>query len=113
MHADSIGIYNNVHEVCQGLWIDHAGISNRNLSGMKLYPNPTSESVNITFSAENAENGVVSVMNLMGQTVYTANVEVNEGYNMINVPVKGFTSGVYMVTMRTNTGISTQKLIVK
>ena len=113
MNADSIGIYNNVHEVCQGLWIDHTGISNRNLSGMKLYPNPTSESVNITFSAENAENGVVSVMNLMGQTVYTANVEVNEGYNMINVPVKGFTSGVYMVTMRTNTGISTQKLIVK
>ena len=41
------------------------------------------------------------------------NFEVNEGYNMINVPVKGFTSGVYMVTMRTNTGISTQKLIVK
>lgn len=113
MHADSIGIYNNVHEVCQGLWIDHTGLNNRNLSGMKMYPNPASESVNITFSAENAENGVISVMNLMGQTVYTSNVEVNEGYNMINVPVKNFTSGVYMVTLRTNTGISTQKLVVK
>ena len=80
---------------------------------MKMYPNPASESVNIAFSAINAENGVVSVMNLMGQTVYTNNVEVNEGYNLINVPVKNFNSGVYMVTLRTNTGISTQKLIVK
>lgn len=113
MHADSIGIYNNVHEVCQGLWIDPTGISNKNISGMKMYPNPASESVNISFSADNAENGVISVMNLMGQTVYTENVEVNEGYNMINIPVKGFTSGVYMVSLRTQTGISTQKLLVK
>lgn len=113
MDANQIGVYNNTNEVCQGLWIDSVGINNRNISGMKLYPNPASESVNLTFSAENSEPGVVSVMNLMGQTIYTNNVEVNEGYNMINVPVKNFTSGVYMVTLRTNTGISTQKLIVK
>lgn len=113
MDADSIGLYNNVDEVSQGLWIDPTGINNHNISGMKMYPNPASESVNVTFSAENAENGVVSVMNLMGQTVYTSNVEVNEGYNMINIPVKQFSEGVYMVTLRTNTGISTQKLIVK
>lgn len=113
MDADSIGIRNNVHEVCQGLWEDHTGISNRNLSGMKMYPNPASESVNIAFTAENAENGVISVMNLMGQTVYTKTVEVNEGNNMVNIPVKQLNSGVYMVSIRTNTGISTQKLIVK
>lgn len=111
--ADEIGVYNNTKEVCQGLWVDSTAINNRNISGMKMYPNPASESVNIAFSAINAENGVVSVMNLMGQTVYTNNVEVNEGYNLINVPVKNFNSGVYMVTLRTNTGISTQKLIVK
>jgi hypothetical protein len=113
MKADSIGIYNNTNEVCQGLWEDHWGLNNRNLSGMKMYPNPAENVVNISFSAENAENGVVSVMNLMGQTVYTSNLEVNEGYNFITLPVKQLTSGVYMVTLRTNTGISTQKLIVK
>ena len=113
LDADEIGTYNNVHEVCQGLWIDSVGINNRNISGMKMYPNPAENLVNITFSAENAESGVVSVMNLMGQTVYTANLEVSEGYNMITVPVKQLTSGVYMVTLQTNTGISTQKLVVK
>ena len=116
MDANQIGVFNNTNEVCQGLWIDSVGtvgINSRNISEMKMYPNPASEFVNITFSAENAEPGVVSVMNLVGQTIYTSNVEVNEGYNMIQVPVKNFTNGVYMVTLRTNTGISTQKLIVK
>lgn len=111
--ANEIGTYNNVHEVCQGLWLDSTAVSSRNLSGLKIYPNPATESVNISFAAENAESGVISVMNLMGQTVYTSNVEVNEGYNFITIPVKQLTSGVYMVSMRTNTGITTQKLIVK
>ena len=111
--ADEIGVYNNIDEVWQGLWIDSTGINNRNISGMKMYPNPASESVNVTFSAENAENGQISVMNLMGQMVYNSDVEVMEGYNLINIPVKQLNSGIYMVTIRTNTGISTQKLIVK
>lgn len=111
--ADEIGTFNNTNEVCQGLWQDQTGIDIRNLYDMKMYPNPAENVVNITFSAENAENGVVSVMNLMGQTVYTSNLEVNAGSNMITLPVKQLTSGVYMVSLRTNTGLSTQKLIVK
>jgi hypothetical protein len=116
MTADSIGIYNNVHEVCQGLWPDNysgVGITSNDLMNMKMYPNPATETVKITFSAENAQNGVISVMNLMGQTVYTSNLQVNEGSNYVILPVNEFNAGVYMVTLRTNTGLSTQKLIVK
>ena len=111
--ANDIGVYNNTDEVWQGLWIDSTGISNHNISGMKMYPNPATETVNITFAAENAENGVLSVLNLMGQTVYTMRVVVNEGYNMVTVPVNQLPAGIYMVNIRTNKGISTQKLIVK
>lgn len=113
MDADSIGIYNNVDEVWLGMWVDPTGISNQQLSGLKMYPNPATDIVNITFSSENAENGVISVMNLMGQTIYTQPVEIMEGYNFVTVPVNNFKSGVYLVTIRTNTGISTQKMIVR
>ena len=78
-----------------------------------MYPNPASESVNVTFSSEESANAVVSVMNLMGQMVYTDNVNIHEGYNMVTIPVNQFTSGVYMVNIKTNKGMSTQKLIVK
>jgi hypothetical protein len=110
---DSLGLFNNTTDIWQGLCIDPLGISNEAISGMKMYPNPASESVNISFSADNAENGEITVTNLMGQLVYSNNVEVTEGYNFINLPVKQLNSGIYMVTIRTNTGISTQKLIVK
>ena len=113
MNADSIGIYNNTNEVCQGLWIDPTGISNKVISGMKMYPNPASDMVKVTFSSEESSNAVVSVMNLMGQTVYTNNVSVNEGYNMVTIPVNQFRPGVYMVNVKTAKGTSTQKLIVK
>ncbi len=108
--ANQVGIYNNVDEVWQGLWV---GISNHNISGMRMYPNPATESVNVLFTAENTENGVLSVMNLMGQTVYTMNIDVNEGTNMVTVPVNQLPAGIYMVNIKTNKGISTQKLIVK
>lgn len=108
--ANQVGIYNNVDEVWQGLWV---GISNHNISGMRMYPNPATESVNVLFTAENTENGVLSVMNLMGQTVYTMNIDVNEGTNMVTVPVNQLPAGIYMVNIKTNRGISTQKLIVK
>lgn len=111
--ANDIGVYNNTDEVWQGLWIDSTGISNHNISGMKMYPNPATETVNITFAAENAENGVLSVLNLMGQTVYTMRVDVNEGYNFVTVPVNQLPAGIYMVNIKTNKGISTQKLIVR
>ena len=52
-------------------------------------------------------------MNLMGQTVYNENVDIQEGYNMVTVPVNNFRSGVYMVNIKTNKGTTTQKLIVK
>ena len=111
--ADSIGLYKNTNEVWQGIWIDPDGISNRVISGMKMYPNPASESVKVTFSSEESANAVISVMNLMGQTVYTENVNVQEGYNMVTLSVNNFRSGVYMVNIKTDKGTSTQKLIVK
>ena len=111
--ANEIGIYNNTDEVWQGLWIDSTGIANQTFSGMKMYPNPATESVNITFSSEEGANAVLSVMNLMGQTVYNMNVEVNEGYNMVTLPVNQLPAGVYMVNIKSNKGTTTQKLIVR
>lgn len=111
--ASEIGIYNNTDEVCQGLWLDSTAVANRIFSGMKMYPNPASESVNITFSSEENANAMLSVTNLMGQTVYNMNVNVYEGYNMVNVPVNQLPAGIYMVNIRSNKGTTTQKLIVK
>ena len=44
---------------------------------------------------------------------YTENVALNEGENTIRVNTSNFNAGVYMISITTNKGTSTQKLIVK
>ena len=110
--ADEIGVYNNTNEVCQGLWIDHTSVSDRNISDMMVYPNPANESVRIKFSSKESAKAVLSVMNLMGQVVYTENVAVHEGNNEVGVNVQNLRCGFYTVSLCAKSGISTQKLMI-
>lgn len=111
--ADQLGLYNNTVEIPQGLWIDHTGIADNTLSGMKLYPNPAADIANVAISSSESANGTMTITNLMGQMVYTENVALNEGENTIRVNTSNFNAGVYMISITTNKGTSTQKLIVK
>ncbi len=111
--ADQLGTYNNIEEIPDGLWIDHTGIADNTLSGMKLYPNPANEIANILIGSTESANATLAIYNLMGQVVYTENVALNEGNNVITVNTNDLEAGVYMVNIKTNKGTSTQKLIVR
>lgn len=111
--ANQLGLYNNTVEIPQGLWIDHVGIADNTLSGMKLYPNPASDFATVAISSSESANASMTIFNLMGQMVYNENVALNEGENTITVNTSNFQAGVYMINITTNKGTSTQKLIVK
>ena len=49
--TDSLGVYNNVEEIKQGLWIDPTGIADNTLEGMKLYPNPATDNLSVAISS--------------------------------------------------------------
>jgi len=70
-----------------------------------INPNPTSGEFTVTL-ADKAE-GSVEVVNMAGQVVASQKVE---GSAIIN---KALTAGVYTVIVKTNAGVSTQKLVVK
>lgn len=111
--ADSLGIYNNTVEIPQGLWIDHTGIADNTLSAMKLYPNPANNNVNVEVASTENTNGLMTITNLMGQVVSSQSVALNNGNNLVNVNISNLTSGIYMLSIKTNKGTSTQKLVVK
>ena len=109
--ADEIGTFNKTDEVSQGLW--QTGIVDNTLSNMKLYPNPATDNVNILIASKENANAQLNIFNLMGQLVYSENVAVAEGNNLVRVSTSNLQAGVYMVNIKTNAGTSTQKLIVK
>lgn len=110
---DSIGVYNNTREIPQGIWIDHTGIADNTLAGMTIYPNPATSDVHVAIASAETANATLAIYNLMGQMVYSENVALSEGNNMINANVNGLNAGIYMVNVKTAKGTCTQKLIVR
>lgn len=111
--ADQIGVYNNTREIPQGMWIDHTGIADNTLAGMKLYPNPATNDVHVAIVSAESANATLAIYNLVGQMVYSENVALTEGNNLIDVNINSLNAGIYMVNVKTAKGTSTQKLIVR
>jgi uncharacterized repeat protein (TIGR02543 family) len=74
---------------------------------VQIYPNPaTGGNFNVKLSSKEAT--VITIVNLQGQTVYSA--MVNDGFASINA---GLEAGVYIVSIQLENGLKTQKLVVK
>lgn len=112
INASEIGSFNNTTEVHTGIW-DEDGICENSLSEMKMYPNPASTSVIITVNSLTSSQATLSVTNLMGQTVYTNAIALSSGANQLTLNVSELSNGFYMVNIKSNTGTTTQKLIVR
>lgn len=109
--ASELGTYNNIEEVHKGIW---QGITATNsLSEMRIYPNPAVESVNIQVVSSKNEQVRLTISNLLGQVVYTENANLYNGVNYMKVNVSNLKSGVYVVNVKSNSGSTTQKLIVR
>lgn len=108
-----IGVYNNCQEVYQNLWNIGDGIKENTLSEMKIYPNPASNNVTVNLLSKEATHANLFVTNLMGQIVYTQNLPLETGSNQYELNISNFAAGFYLVNIRTNSGSSTQKLIIR
>ena len=92
-----------------GLFIDDIviGAGNgivENNNTVSIFPNPATSVLNV-----NAEGfSTIEIVNLLGQTVYTANTTSNMQINVSNLD-----NGVYFVRMNGENGTATQKFIKK
>ena len=74
-------------------------------SSVKLYPNPSSNFVKIT----NIEKADVSVTDLLGKTV----ISLKDVTNQTEINVSALQSGVYLFTVKNETGSQTVKFVKK
>jgi hypothetical protein len=78
------------------------------LTDMLVYPNPTSNELNVNFNLEETETATLRIFNLMGQVVEQRQVS-GQGVMTEQFDTAGLPEGTYMIRM--NTG--TQKLVKK
>lgn len=92
------------------------GIQNQNLDAVNnsvIYPNPAKTSAVVSINLESNSNVIVTVSNMVGQTVSTYSAEAIAGENSMEINVNDLAKGVYMVTVKIDNATSTKKLIVE
>ena len=74
---------------------------------VNIYPNPANDEINIEFDHVNTGSGI-SMVNILGQTVYTTNVSANN----IKINSHSFAPGVYTILYSTAGGSSSLGKVV-
>ena len=86
-----------------------AQFSGRSIN-MTVTPNPATNFATVSFDALKESQTTITVTNLLGQNVFTKDLGKTSTAT-IQIPVKEFTAGVYMVTVKCGFDEMTQKLI--
>jgi subtilisin-like proprotein convertase family protein len=87
------------------------GISeNTNNDILKLYPNPTTNLVNVVYNVNTTDSFIIEVADLQGKIILSKNMANNNG--QLQVDVSTLSDGIYFVNLKTNNNIKTVKLIV-
>ena len=109
---------NTTKEVLQSAWMDVVpnGVSDIDASGngiTNMYPNPATDNVTIQYQVGQAQNVNWTMTNSLGEVVRSGeNVQSNQGANQINVATDNLATGVYFMTLTTNEGVFTQRVVI-
>ncbi len=86
--------------------------STTEISGVSIYPNPTSSSVNLEMNIANPSEVSIQVTDLSGKIVATQNLGfLPLGKNQTTIQSTSFNNGLYYVTVSSNGSSVTKKLI--
>ncbi len=79
---------------------------------MDLYPNPTTDNVQVRYNLPVGGDGMLVITDVLGQVVYSENLDIAAGTNLIHVNTAALASGFYQITIRSN-GLQSSESLVK
>jgi hypothetical protein len=83
------------------------------VSGLDVYPNPSRDIFNISFSTKASQTVNVQVVNLLGEEIYTEELVDFEGYHQTVVDMNDKPKGVYFLEITTLNGRINQKIVLQ
>ncbi len=93
--------------------IQESEISRSSLEGLKIYPNPSSANVNISFEGFNEQNARLTIMDLSGRLIKTEELSDVSANSLYTMDTANLTAGIYLVNVTGENGTKrTAKLIV-
>lgn len=81
---------------------------------LSLYPNPTSNALNLSFNLPQKDEIVVSVFDLNGKLMHEINFGQKQvGKHDVSVDLRGLSTGTYVLKIQGNKNLITKKIIKK
>jgi Secretion system C-terminal sorting domain len=81
----------------------------KNIANITAVPNPATSVLNLTINATNAEPITLSVLNAMGQVVFTKATKSVIGANNYTIDVSPFANGIYTLNIQGTEGSTVKK----
>lgn len=81
------------------------------ISGLKLYPNPVKDQVTVQFALEKEQHVVTNVYSLDGKRIQTYEDNLSKGDHQRQLNLGAFSSGAYLVEIRSDEFSITQRIL--
>lgn len=95
--------------------VESVGINEMfNEESLSIYPNPSKGEFTLDINSADAANYVISVIDMVGRTIYTNEFNCSVGNNKIEINLSGTTtSGTYMINVSRNNITVNKRLFIK
>ena len=80
---------------------------------VSIYPNPSRDVFNVNFISNEQQTIKVRVLNLVGEIIFTEDLENFEGEYTHSFNLSEYSKGVYLLELDTDNGIVNKKLILQ
>jgi hypothetical protein len=82
------------------------------LTQVRIYPNPAQTNVTIGFHSESAQTATFRIRSISGNILLSKPVVLGNGDNRVEIPLKNFSNGLYLVELITSQHLYTNKLTI-
>lgn len=87
-------------------------ISNVLNAAMQVVPNPSNGNFAVTLNYFDKIEGALTILDVAGKSMYTEQINSNGPYNT-NINLSNLASGMYIVQLKTATGIASKKITIE
>ena len=83
------------------------------VTALEVYPNPSRDIFNVSFTSEKAQTINVKVVNVIGEVMYSESLEEFQGTYEQGIDLIGKAKGVYFLEITTDIGGINKKVILQ
>ena len=83
------------------------------IANLDIYPNPSRDVFNVTFTSEEVQDLKVRLLNVIGEELINEDLQQFIGEYTKQIDLTGNAKGIYFLEIETNNGVINKKLILQ